>query len=158
MLDERFQVAAKNGQRRAQLVRNVGHEIAPHHFQPLDPGDVVKDHHRAIGLAAFVADRYRAHFEMPRRLRTGGTLKRDFLAPRLAAFQCLAHDEFDSRLAQRLEHGALHRVLLKVKELDQLAVGQPDDVPGVDHHDALDHVGQKHAEVLLLLLALEIAQ
>ncbi len=49
---------------------------------------------------------------------------------------------------------------LQVEEIEQLVVHQPHDMALVDHHHALDHVGQQHVqvEVLLLLLALKLLQ
>jgi hypothetical protein len=48
--------------------------------------------------------------------------------------------------------------LPEVKKLAQLIIDQPDDMAGIDHHDPLHHVGEKHTEILLPLLALELAE
>ena len=52
--EERLGVALDGGERRAQLVRDVGHEIAPDDLEPPELGDVVQHEHEAEGLAVGV--------------------------------------------------------------------------------------------------------
>ena len=42
-LPQRLDITAEDRERRAQLVRNVGHEMAAHLFQPHQPGDIASD-------------------------------------------------------------------------------------------------------------------
>ena len=50
---KRLQIAAKNRERRAQFMRNVGHKIAPHFFHLTQSGDVAKQDDRAAQRPGF---------------------------------------------------------------------------------------------------------
>ncbi len=66
----------------------------------------------------------------------------------------------DAGFAQRFQNGAAQRTLLEAKEAEEFVVDQADDMALIDHHDALDHVGEQDVEVkvLLLLQALDFLQ
>ena len=49
--EQRLGVALDGRERRAQLVRDVGDEVAPDHLQPTQLGDVVQHEHEAEGVA-----------------------------------------------------------------------------------------------------------
>ena len=157
---ERLQVTAKNGQRRAEFVGNIGHEILPDDLQLLDAGDVVEDDHRPAHLVLFGADRHHADVEMTRGKPRRGAFQDHLLLARLAPPNRLVDDHLDPGFAQRFQHRAAQRALLQVKEIEQLVVHQPHHVPLIDHHHAFHHVGQKNVqvEVLLPLLALQLFQ
>ena len=53
MVDQRLEIAAEDGQRRAELVGDVGHELAADHLEMLDARDVVEDEHGAADLSLF---------------------------------------------------------------------------------------------------------
>ena len=59
-VEQRLDVAAHRGQRRAQFVRDVGDEVAPHPIGAAQIGDVVQHDHRA-GRAVGRATGARAH-------------------------------------------------------------------------------------------------
>ena len=52
IVHQRFDVAAHRRQRRAQLVRHVRHEIAPHAIDPAQIADVVQHEHGAATFGA----------------------------------------------------------------------------------------------------------
>ena len=52
LVHQRFDVAAHGGQRRAQLVRDIRHEIAPHAIDAAQIADVVQHEHGAAAVGA----------------------------------------------------------------------------------------------------------
>ena len=77
---QRFDVSADRGQRRAQLVRDVRDEVAPHAIDPPQIADVVQHEH---GAAAVGAGGRRLRAEDPR--AAGRAAHRHRAAPRSAA-------------------------------------------------------------------------
>jgi len=69
-VDQGLEKTADHGQRRAQLMRDVGHEVAPHGFEPFDLRDIARQHHAPPGrernhddLQAALAPPRRMHHE-----------------------------------------------------------------------------------------------
>ncbi len=158
---QRLEVAAEDGQRRAQLVRDIGDELLPHDLELLDARDVVKNHDRAAGVALrLLPNGHHADVEVARRLAQAGGLEHHLPLARFAMLDRFAQDDVNAGLAQRLEHGAAERALLELKKIEQFVVEQPHDVLRIDHHDALDHVGEEEVEVgyLLALRALQLLE
>ena len=56
-VDERFKVTADDGHRGAQLVRDIGHEFAPHLLEAFDARDVVNDNNGAGRFRAHLLER-----------------------------------------------------------------------------------------------------
>ena len=61
---QRLEVAVDRGQRRPQLVRDVGHELGADLLEPPQLGDVVQDHDHA-DLVGRQAERHRVHLHPP---------------------------------------------------------------------------------------------
>ena len=86
LVHQRFDVAAHRGQRRAQLVRHVRHEIAAHAIGPAQIADVVQHEH---GAAAVGARGRRLRAENPRAARRR--------SPRRAALRSAAAARLSAR-------------------------------------------------------------
>ena len=86
VVEQRFDIAADRRQRRAQLVRHVGDEIAAYLIRPLEVGDVVQDENRAA--AAGRRDRRRARDEHAGTVAAERQLVGLDAAPRRAAVSC----------------------------------------------------------------------
>ena len=117
---EGFEEAGEHGERRAQFVRDVGHEVAAHGFKVREVRGVVRDHQFLE-----TAKRNNAYRERPLRLRGRGHLQR--LAV-LAAFQIgverrIAH-QVDEALAGVARRGNTEQALARdVRPLDLVVRG-----------------------------------
>ena len=57
-VEQRLDVALDDGEGRAQLVADIGHEFLPQILQPLEPGEVVEHENGTAMAALFFADRH----------------------------------------------------------------------------------------------------
>ena len=135
-IEQRLDVAPDRGERRAQLVRDVGDEVAADPIGAAQAGDVVEDQHDA--LRAFARD-------------TGG-LRHDHLDRILGDRQLLgvgrltaqgaADLRLDVRMADELDIAVPHRIAAHPQRPACRLVGELDDALLVHHQHAFDHPGQ----------------
>jgi hypothetical protein len=133
---QRLHEAADGRERRAQLVRRVGHEVAAHLVQPPPLGDVVEREHRAVRRALVAGERHareRVDAAQVVQLRL-----QDLALARLQdVLQHLAH----LALAHRLDEGVADWIA-QAQAGAQRLVRQQDDSLVVHREHALFHRGQ----------------
>ena len=107
-LRQRFDVAADGGQRRAQLVRDVGDEVAPDLIGAPQVGDVVQHEDGAVRAAA--GRRRRARHDRARRVAR----RRELQRVGRPAGQRRGHQLGDRRMADRLDVVAAERQVVEL--------------------------------------------
>ena len=134
---DRLEVPAHRGQRRPQLVRDVGDEIAPDLIGAAEIGDVVQHHDDAARAAAGI--RWRgARRQDPRRIAR----RRQLHERRRAAGERLGDQRLDRRVPDDLDVMAADRQVVEPQHLPGRVVGELEPALRIDDDDALDHPGQ----------------
>ena len=135
IVQQRFGVALDGGERRAQLVRDVGHEVAANLVGALEVGDVVHHEHRAAPR--------RFHGRHAGHQRAGGVAREGQLqAVGLLAGQRAADVFHDARVADGLHVGMVERALLELEDAPGGVVHQLQASLLVDHEHAFHHAGE----------------
>ena len=134
VVEQRLDVAADRGQRRAQLVRDVGHEVAPHAICLAQLGDVVQDQHRAARAFADTTGALRAMM-----LRSDSRGSDQLEARGGAAGEGRAEPRGDIRVANDLEIVPAFDRALEPQHPPRRGVHQLDAPLLVDDQDAFDH-------------------
>ena len=138
-VEQGLDVALNRGERRAQLVRDIGDEIAPHAIGAPEIGDVVEDEHGAA-RARRGDPRRPGHDALWRIVGEGQLLRVGGLAAEAAADLGL-----DVRVTNELEIVAPLRLVLQTQQPPGGVVGELDDALFVHDEDAFDHAGQDGA-------------
>ena len=132
---QRLGVGADHGDRRAQLVRDVGDEVAPHGLEPAHRGDVLEQQHAAV--AAPLARGADQRARRVGQLDLGG--RRHVAVDQIE--QLGDADEVDQRLADRRAGDAEHPARGVVEQLDPVLAVDRDHALG----QAFGDRGEQHA-------------
>ena len=133
LVEQRLDVAANGGQRRAQFVRDVGDEVAAHLVRPPEVGDVVQHQHGAV--AGRVPRRGRAGDDHARGLQPQGELH----ARRLLAAQRAPDLRDDVRMTDRVGVATVDPRVGNAQHPLRRAVHEPEAAVLVEDQDAFDH-------------------
>src|SRR4029453_18971046 len=95
-VEQRFNVAAQDRQRRAQFVRNVRHEIPPHLIHLFELGDVVKQNQCAGDLAGFVLGRDGMQLDLR-------TIKSQLAANRAVTTERIGQEQIERGITDNLQ-------------------------------------------------------
>ena len=133
---ERLHEAADGRERRAQLVRGVGHEVAAHRVEPLALGRVVEGQHGAVAGALGAGERHARDRERAPQLQ-----HLDLELAALAALEHVLDERSHLGLADRLQVVAPER-RGELQRPRQAGVGERHDALVVDREDAVVHRGE----------------
>ena len=139
LVEQRLDVAANRGERRAQLVRHVGDEVAPDLIGPAQVGDVVQHEHSAA--AAGAGDGRGPGDEHP--VRIPG--QRHLLAPGLVATQGARQLRRDVRVANHFEIRPAGGRRVDAQHELRGAIHHLQPPLPIDDQHALDHAGEDGA-------------
>ena len=142
---ELLDIALKNRERCAQLVRDIRDKFAPHFLEPLRVPDVT-EHRERRGLAARIAHRCDAHGEDHRRL---ARREIQFRLTRLGFADRGDNHVVHCRLAKKLDHRAARISRREIEKLLRRGIREPHVAPSVEHEHALLHRGQNDFQVRL---------
>ena len=135
IVEQRFRVALDRGQRRAQFVRHVGDEIAPHLIGFPQLGDVVQHQHGAAtggGHRRDARDQRAGRVARHRQLEAFGFL----------ALQRAADVVDDAGMANRFDVGVIDRSGLELQDPARGVVDELQAAMFVHDQHALDHAGE----------------
>ena len=146
--EQRFDVAANRRERRAQLVRHVGDEVAADLVGAPKLGDVVQHEDGAVRAAA--GGRRRAGHDRARRIARRRQLQRVGRPPG----ERRRHQFGDRRMADRLDVVASERQLVELQHPLRGLVDELQPSLRIDDDDAFDHAGEDrfHARAVARLL------
>ena len=152
IVHQRFDVAAHRRQRRAQLVRHVRHEIAPHAIDPAQIADVVQHEH---GAATFGARGCGLRAEDTRTAGDAHRVERHFDRRPVLPFQRGAQLADDAGLAHSLDVVAPKQIVFEVQHAPRGVVRETQPPVAVHDEHAFDHAREdgRHARAIGLELA-----
>ncbi len=136
LVHQRFDVAAHGRQRRAQLVRDIRHEIAPHAIHTPQIADVVQHEHGAAEIGACRGG-LRAKNAWP---ACGGSRIERYLNRRaVLAFERGAQLADDAGLAHGLDVVASDQVVFEIQHAPRRVVRKTQPSFAIDHEHPFHH-------------------
>ena len=139
LVEQRFHVSANGGERRPQLVRHVGDEVAPDLIGPAQIGDVVQDEHGAA--AAGAGDGCGSGHERSARIAR----QRHLLAADLVAAQRARQLRRDVGMPNHFEIRPAGGRRVHAQHVLRGAIHQLQPSLPIDDEHALDHAGEDRA-------------
>ena len=137
-VEQRLDVALDDGEWRAQLVADVGHELLPHILKALEPGEVVKHKDGAPVAALFFAERHAVNLQEA--LVEAG--QRELLLHD-AGFPPQAPDQLVGLMdANGLHDGSAGWIVGQPEQPAEGRVGKLDEPVRAGEQHALRHVGE----------------
>ena len=134
-----FDVAADGCQRGAQLMRDIGHEIASHPIDPAQVADVVQHEHRPASLGA---RRSGLGAEDARTAGAAHRVERHLYRRAPFAFERSAELTHDAGLPHGLDIVAAEQVALEIQHPPSRVVREPQPSFAVDDEHPFDHARQ----------------
>ena len=143
-VDQCLEITADDGQRGAQLVRDIGHEFAPHLLEAFDARDVVDDDNGAGRLRAHLLERRDAQFVNPPGF---SVLDDNFATVRFFLGHSLLHEAVHGGMTECLDNGAANGRGSQLEHRFYAAVGVQHAEAAIDGKNTFGDAGHDGVEL-----------